>query len=68
MMIDEDIDAIIRRGEEKTVELNKKYADLDLDALNNFKSESMVNQWEGEDYTGKVSCVLRQPVEADISS
>ena len=54
MMIDEDIDEIIRKGEEKTAELNSKYADLDLDALNNFKSESMVNQWEGEDYTGKV--------------
>lgn len=53
-MIDEDIDEIIRKGEEKTAELNSKYADLDLDALNNFKSESMVNQWEGEDYTGKV--------------
>lgn len=55
MLIDEDIDEIIKRGEEKTAELNSKYADLDLDALNNFKSESMVNQWEGEDYTGKVS-------------
>ncbi|KAI9632312.1 SNF2 family N-terminal domain-containing protein [Dioszegia hungarica] len=53
MLIDEDIDEIIRRGEDKTAELQKKYADLDLDALNNFKSESMVNQWEGEDYTGK---------------
>ena len=56
MMIDEDIDEIIKKGEQKTAELNSKYADLDLDALNNFKSESMVNQWEGEDYTGKVSC------------
>jgi SWI/SNF-related matrix-associated actin-dependent regulator of chromatin subfamily A member 5 len=53
MMIDDDIDEIIRRGEEKTAELNSKYKDLDLDALNNFKSESLVNQWEGEDYTGK---------------
>lgn len=55
-MIDDDIDGIIRRGEEKTAELNSKYADLDLDALNNFKSESLVNSWEGEDYTTKVSC------------
>lgn len=53
MLIDDDIDEIIRRGEEKTAELNSKYKDLDLDALNNFKSESLVNQWEGEDYTGK---------------
>jgi SWI/SNF-related matrix-associated actin-dependent regulator of chromatin subfamily A member 5 len=58
MLIDEDIDEIIRKGEDKTAELQKKYADLDLDALNNFKSESMVNQWEGEDYTGKV-CPFR---------
>jgi len=50
MLIDDDIDEIIKRGEEKTAELNSKYKDLDLDALNNFKSESLVNQWEGEDY------------------
>lgn len=54
MLVDDDIDAIIQRGEEKTAQLNAKYKDLDLDALNNFKSESLVNQWEGEDYTGKV--------------
>ncbi|ORX36405.1 putative chromatin remodelling complex ATPase chain [Kockovaella imperatae] len=53
MTIDEDIDEIIKRGEEKTAELNSKYADLDLDALNNFKSESLVNQWEGEDFGNK---------------
>ena len=51
-MIDDDIDDIIRKGEDKTAELNSKYAGLDLDALNNFKSESMVNQWEGEDFAG----------------
>nr|XP_031859137.1 uncharacterized protein CI109_005487 [Kwoniella shandongensis]KAA5526209.1 hypothetical protein CI109_005487 [Kwoniella shandongensis] len=53
MLIDDDIDEIIRRGEEKTAEINSKYAGLDLDALNSFKSESMVNSWEGEDYTNK---------------
>lgn len=58
MMIDEDIDEIIKQGEEKTAELNKKYAGLNLDALNNFKSESMVNSWEGEDYTTKVCVTL----------
>lgn len=52
MMIDEDIDDIIKKGEDKTAELNSKYAGLDLDALNNFKSESMVNTWEGEDFAG----------------
>ena len=53
MLIDDDIDEIIRRGEEKTAEINSKYADLDLDALNNFKSESLVNTWEGEDFANK---------------
>jgi hypothetical protein len=56
MLIDDDIDDIIKKGENKTAELNSKYAGLDLDALNNFKSESMVNQWEGEDFaTARVS-------------
>jgi SWI/SNF-related matrix-associated actin-dependent regulator of chromatin subfamily A member 5 len=52
MMIDEDIDEIIRRGESKTAELNSKYERLDFDALNNFKSEGIQN-WEGEDFAGK---------------
>ena len=60
MLIDDDIDEIIKRGEEKTAELNSKYKDLDLDALNNFKSESLVNQWEGEDY-GNVAKVRLRP-------
>lgn len=59
MLIDDDIDEIIKRGEEKTASINSKYAGLDLDALNNFKSESMVNTWEGEDFAGKVSFVSR---------
>jgi SWI/SNF-related matrix-associated actin-dependent regulator of chromatin subfamily A member 5 len=50
MLIDDDIDEIIKRGEEKTQSLQSKYQGLDLDALNSFKSESMVNQWEGEDF------------------
>lgn len=58
MLIDDDIDDIIRKGEEKTAELNSKYAGLDLDALNSFKSESMVNTWEGEEFgPNKVSTV-----------
>ena len=55
MIIDDDIDEIIRNGEDKTKELNSKYAGLDLDALNNFKSESLVNTWEGEEFGPKVS-------------
>jgi len=52
-MVDDDIDDIIRKGEVKTKELNSKYAGLDLDALNNFRSESLINQWEGEDFAAK---------------
>lgn len=50
MLINDDIDAIIQRGEERTAELNSKYEDLNFDDLNNFKSEASVQQWEGEDF------------------
>lgn len=53
MMVDQDIDEIIRKGEDKTKELNSKYAGLDLDALNSFRSESLINTWEGEDFAAK---------------
>jgi SWI/SNF-related matrix-associated actin-dependent regulator of chromatin subfamily A member 5 len=55
MLVDDDIDEIIKKGEEKTATLNSKYVGLNLDDLNNFKSESMVNQWEGQDFANKVS-------------
>lgn len=48
----DDIDDIIRRGEERTRELNSKYAQLNLDDLQIFKSETTTN-WEGADYGGK---------------
>lgn len=48
----DDIDDIIRRGEERTAELNSKYQALGFDDLANFKSQS-TQQWEGEDYAGK---------------
>lgn len=57
-MIDEDIDAIIQRGEERTVELNSKYEGLNLEDLNNFKSDASVQQWEGEDFRSGVSNLL----------
>ncbi|KAJ1302984.1 hypothetical protein OPQ81_003276 [Rhizoctonia solani] len=53
MMVDADIEAIIARGEERTAELNSKYAGLNLEDLNNFKSESMTQTWEGEDFQNK---------------
>lgn len=54
MLIDDDIDKIIQRGESRTAQLTSKYDGLNLDDLNNFKSESMVTNWEGEDFQNKV--------------
>jgi len=50
MAVNDDIDAIILRGEERTAELNSKYEGLNLEDLNNFKSDASVQQWEGEDF------------------
>ncbi|KAK4050885.1 chromatin remodeling complex Adenosinetriphosphatase [Microbotryomycetes sp. JL201] len=52
MEVSDDIDAIIRRGEERTAELNNKYAALSFDDLQVFKSDN-VKEWEGEEYGGK---------------
>lgn len=52
LLIDDDIDAIIRRGEERTTALQDKYQSLNLDDLNNFKSESTL-EWEGQDFRVK---------------
>lgn len=49
----DDIELILRRGEEKTAELNKKYENLNIDELRNFTSESAY-QWDGEDWSNKV--------------
>ncbi|CAG8506988.1 12527_t:CDS:10, partial [Acaulospora colombiana] len=49
---DDDIELILRKGEEKTVELNMKYQSLGLDDLQNFTSESAY-QWQGEDWSNK---------------
>ena len=52
MEVQDDIDDIIARGEQRTAELNSKYAQLNFDDLQIFKSETTTN-WEGEDYGGK---------------
>ncbi|KAF8915438.1 SNF2 family N-terminal domain-containing protein [Mucidula mucida] len=49
-LFNDDIDEIIQRGEERTMELNSKYETLNLEDLSNFKSEASVQQWEGEDF------------------
>lgn len=58
LLINDDIDAIIHRGEERTSELNSKYEGLNLEDLSNFKSEASVQQWEGEDFRTGVSHIL----------
>ncbi|GAA6060422.1 hypothetical protein JCM10212_002190 [Sporobolomyces blumeae] len=51
MSVEDDIDAIIRRGEEKTKELNSKYASLNFDDLQIFNSTAQTTtEWEGEEY------------------
>ncbi|KAI7905668.1 SNF2 family N-terminal domain-containing protein [Cokeromyces recurvatus] len=48
----DDIDEILRHGEEKTAELNSKYSNLNIDDLKNFTSESAY-KWDGEDWSHK---------------
>ncbi|PLW46886.1 hypothetical protein PCANC_06604 [Puccinia coronata f. sp. avenae] len=53
MLVEDDIESIIQRGEARTAELNAKYSRLDFDDLANFKTESNPQKWEGEDYAGQ---------------
>jgi SWI/SNF-related matrix-associated actin-dependent regulator of chromatin subfamily A member 5 len=46
---DDDIDAILRRGEERTAQLNHKYDNLGIDDLQNFKSDSAY-EWNGQSW------------------
>jgi SWI/SNF-related matrix-associated actin-dependent regulator of chromatin subfamily A member 5 len=52
---EDDIDNILRRGEEKTKELNSKYSQIGIEDLAKFTSESTgsVYLWEGDDYNNK---------------
>jgi hypothetical protein len=61
-VINEDIDAIIARGEERTMKLNSKYEGLNLEDLNNFKSDASVQQWEGEDFRTGVRFLVSSSV------
>lgn len=59
-----EIDDIIKRGEEKTAELNAKYAKLDFDDLHNFKSDAPgATSWEGEQFGKKARTQLILPNE-----
>ncbi|KAG7562284.1 hypothetical protein FFLO_02272 [Filobasidium floriforme] len=52
LTVDDDIDKIIREGEERTAVLNKKYEGMNLDALTNFQPELDTRTWEGQNYGG----------------
>ncbi|ROV92346.1 hypothetical protein VMCG_09148 [Cytospora schulzeri] len=49
-MTDDDIDAILSAGENRTKQLNAKYEKLGLDDLQKFTSESAY-EWNGKDFT-----------------
>ena len=51
-MSQDDIDAILRRGEERTAELNAKYEKLGIDDLQKFTSDSAY-EWNGENFESK---------------
>ena len=48
----DDIEEIFRHGEERTKKLQERYAELGIDDLQNFTSESAYN-WMGEDFKQK---------------
>lgn len=49
-MLDDDVDAILARGKEKTANLNAKFNKLGLDDLQNFTSDASVYEWNGENF------------------
>ena len=51
-LTDTDIEEILRKGEERTAELNAKYEKLGIDDLQNFSSENAY-EWNGQDFTSK---------------
>jgi hypothetical protein len=58
MMVDDDIEAIIEKGEERALELNSKYEQLNLEDLRIFKSDASVQQWKGEDFRSGVGLLF----------
>lgn len=49
-MLDDDIDAILAKGREKTKSLNAKFNKLGLDDLQNFTSDASVYEWNGQNF------------------
>ncbi|CAI5757354.1 unnamed protein product [Candida verbasci] len=48
-----DIEELLKRSEEKTQELNLKYAKLNLNALQHFSNDESVYEWNGVDFKKK---------------
>jgi SWI/SNF-related matrix-associated actin-dependent regulator of chromatin subfamily A member 5 len=48
--LEDDIEDILRKGEERTAKLSKKYETLGIDDLQKFSSESAY-EWNGKDFT-----------------
>ncbi|GMM46784.1 DNA translocase [Pichia kluyveri] len=54
--LNDDIDEILRRGEEKTKELKEKFEKLGLDDIQNFNGEQQSTyEWNGENFAKKKS-------------
>ncbi|TVY94025.1 ISWI chromatin-remodeling complex ATPase, partial [Lachnellula willkommii] len=49
---DDDIDDILKHGEERTAQLNARYEKLGIDDLQKFTSESAY-EWNGQDFTNR---------------
>ncbi|KAM9929073.1 hypothetical protein OXX59_001424 [Metschnikowia pulcherrima] len=49
-MLDDDIDAILAKGREKTATLNAKFNKLGLDDLQNFAPDSSAYEWNGQNF------------------
>ncbi|OBA22461.1 hypothetical protein METBIDRAFT_39133 [Metschnikowia bicuspidata var. bicuspidata NRRL YB-4993] len=57
-MFDDDIDAILAKGREKTAKLNAKFNKLGLDDLQNFTSDNSVYEWNGQNFAKKDNASL----------
>jgi SWI/SNF-related matrix-associated actin-dependent regulator of chromatin subfamily A member 5 len=51
-LTEDDIDAILKKGEERTAELKQKYENLGIDDLQKFTSENAY-EWNGEDFANR---------------
>ncbi|KAL1916815.1 uncharacterized protein VTP21DRAFT_5519 [Calcarisporiella thermophila] len=51
--ISDDIEEIMKQGEERTAELHGKFQSLGLQDLTNFTSEASAYEWQGEDFSNK---------------